>query len=80
MKIDEEESPHKYNYINKYMYNEVVPKFRTCGGLINNFSIAIELHQEYVLSLLLFIIVMNDFTELFRMKYFGIFYLLIILS
>jgi len=61
----------------KDMY-DVVANVRTCGGLTSDFSITIGLHQGSALSPFLFVIV--SLLELFRMRYRGVCYLLMILS
>ena len=53
---------------------------RTCGGITSDFSITIGLHQGSALSSFLFAIVMMSLLELFRMRYRGVYYLLMILS
>jgi len=46
----------------------VVANVRTYGGITNNFSITIELHQRSALSLFLFAIVMNGLTKAIQDK------------
>ena len=53
----------KYIDIIKDMYDGVVANVRTCGGIANNFSITIRLHQGSALSPFLFAIVMNELTR-----------------
>ena len=72
--------PIKYIEIIKNMYDRVVAKIRTCGGITSEFSITIGLHQGSILSPFLFAIVMDELTRLFRMRYRGVCYLLMILS
>ena len=69
-------------YINtiKDMYDEVVANVKTCEGITSDFSITIGLHQGSALSPFLFVIVMMSLLELFRMRYRGVCYLLMILS
>ena len=45
------------------MYNRVVANVRTCGGITNNFSITIGLHQGSALSPFLFAIMMDELTR-----------------
>ena len=63
MAIDEKRVFIKYIDIIKDMYDEVVANVRTCGGITNDLSITIGLHQESALSLFLFVIVMNELTK-----------------
>ena len=70
----------KYIDIIKDIYNGVVANVRTCGGITSDFSITIGLHQGSALSPFLFVIVMDDLLELFRMRYRDVCYLLMILS
>ena len=63
----------KYIDIIKDMYDEVVANVRTCGGITSDFPITIGLHQGSALSQFLFAIV------IFRMRYRGAWYLLMIL-
>ena len=53
---------------------------RTCGGITNDFSIIIGLHQGSALSPFLFFIVMDELTRAFKMINRGVCYLLMILS
>jgi len=53
----------KYIDIIKDMYDGVVANVRTYGGIANNFSITIRLHQGSALSPFLFAIVMNELTR-----------------
>ena len=53
----------KYVSIIKDMYEGVVTNVRTCGGLTNEFSITIEMHQGSALSHFLFAIVMDEITK-----------------
>ena len=55
--------PIKYIDIIKDMYDGVVANVRTCGGITNDFSITIGLHQGPALSPFLFAIVMDEFTK-----------------
>ena len=54
--------PVKYIDIIKDMCDGVVENIRTCGGIINDFSITIGLHQESTLGPFLFVIVMDELT------------------
>ena len=55
--------PIKYIDIIKDMYDRVVANVRTCGGITNDFSIIIGLHQGSALSPFLFSIVMDELTS-----------------
>jgi len=70
----------KYIDIIKDMYDGVVTNVRTCGGITSTFSITMGLHQGFALSPFLFVIVMDGLLELFRIRYCGVCYLLMILS
>ena len=63
MDFDEKRSPIKYIDIIRDMYDRVVVNVRTCGGITNDFSIIIGLHQESALSPFLFVIVMDKLTR-----------------
>ena len=71
--------PIKYIDIIRDMYDGVVANVRTCGDITSDFSITIGLHQGSALSPFLFVIVMDELLELFRMRYRGACYLLMIL-
>ena len=45
------------------MYERVVTNVRTCGGLMDKFSITIGVHQGSALSHFLFAIVMDEITK-----------------
>ena len=60
------EVPIKYIDIIKDMYDGVVTNVRTCGGITSDFSITIGLHQVSVLSLFLFVIVMDERTRIIQ--------------
>ena len=66
----------KYIDIIKDMYDGVVTNVRTCGGITSTFSITIG----FALSPFLFVIVMDGLLEIFRIRYRGVCYLLMILS
>ena len=53
----------KYVSIIRDMYEGVVTNVRTCGGLTDEFSITIAVHQGSTLSLFLFAIVMDEITK-----------------
>ena len=53
----------KYIDIIKDMYDGVVANVRTYGGITNDFSITIGLHQGSALSPFLFAIVMDELTR-----------------
>jgi len=53
----------KYIAIIKDIYDRIVANVRTCGGITSDFSITIGLHQGFVLSLFLFVIVMDELTK-----------------
>ena len=53
----------KYVSIIKEMYEGVVTNIRTCGGLTDEFSIIIGVHQGSTLSHFLFAIVMDEITK-----------------
>ena len=72
--------PIKYIDIIKDMYDGVVANVRTCGGITNDFSITIELHQGSALSPFLFVIVMDELTRAIQDGYCGVCYSLMILS
>ena len=72
--------PIKYIDKIKDMYDGVVANVRMCGGITSDFSITIGLHQRSALSPFLFFIEWMSLLELFRMRYPGICYLLMILS
>ena len=55
--------PLKYVSIIKDMYEGVVTNVRTCGGLTDEFSITIGVHQGSSLSPFLFDIVMDEITK-----------------
>ena len=55
--------PLKYVSIIRDMYEGVVTNVRTCGGLTNEFSITIGMHQGSALSHFLFAIVMDEITK-----------------
>ena len=71
--------PIRYIDIIKDMYDGVVTNVRTYGGITSDFSITIGLYQKFVLSPFLFVIWIS-LLELFRMRYRGVYYLLMILS
>lgn len=70
----------KYIDIIKGMYNEIVASIGTYRGLISDFSNAIRLHQRCTLSLFLHVIMMDQLTKPFRIRYLGLYHLVIILS
>jgi len=45
------------------MYDGAMPNVRTCESLTSDFSFTIGLHQGFVLSLFLFVIVMDEITR-----------------
>lgn len=47
----------------KDMYDKVVANFRICGTLTNDFFITAGLNQVSMLSPLLFVIMMDEFTR-----------------
>jgi len=53
----------KYIEIINDMYDGVVANVRTCGGITNDFSITIGLHQESALSPFLFVTVTDELTK-----------------
>ena len=53
----------KYVSIIRDMYKRVVINVKTCGGLMNKFSITIGMYQELTLNHFLFAIVMNEITK-----------------
>ena len=53
----------KYVNIIKDMYEGFVTNVRTCGGLTDEFSITIGVHQGSTLSPFLFTIVMDEITK-----------------
>ena len=53
----------KYIDIIRDMYNGVVINVRSYGGITNDFSITIGLHQESALSSFLFVILMDELTR-----------------
>jgi len=55
--------PIKYIDIIKDIYDGVVASIRSCGGITNDFSITIGLHQGSALSPFLFVIVMDELTR-----------------
>ena len=55
--------PLKYMSIIRDMYEEVVTNVRPCGGLTNEFSITIGVHQRSVLSPFFFAIIMDEITK-----------------
>ena len=55
--------PLKYVNIIRDMYKRVVTNVRTCGGLTNEFSITIGVHQGLALSHFLFVIIMDEITK-----------------
>ena len=55
--------PLKYVSIIREMYEGVVTNVRICGGLTDEFSITIGVHQGSVLSHFLFAIVMDEITK-----------------
>ena len=55
--------PLKYVSIIRDMYEGVVINVRTCGGLTNEFSITIGVHQGSILSLFLCAIVMDEIAK-----------------
>ena len=71
--------PIKYIDTIRNMYDGVGANVKTCGDITSDFFITIELHQGSALSPFLFAIVMDDLLELFRMRYRGVCYLLMIL-
>ena len=71
--------PIKYIDIIKDMYDGIVANVRTYGGITSDFSITIGLHQGSVSRPFLFAIVMMSLLELFRMRYYGVCYLLMIM-
>ena len=70
--------PIKYIDIIKDMYDGVVTNVRTCEGITSNFSITIRLHQRSALSPFLFVIVIDERTRAFIMRYRDVCYLLIL--
>ena len=72
--------PIKYINIIKDMYDGVVVNIKTCGGLTSDFSITIGLHQGFVLSPFLFVIVMDELTKTIQDGIPCVRYLLMILS
>ena len=52
----------------KDMYEGVITNVRTCGGLIDEFSITIRVHQGLTLSLFLFSIIKDEINKSIHKK------------
>ena len=48
------------------MHDEVMTNIGTWGGIVDNFPITTRLHQEWTLSLSIFILVLDVLTELIQ--------------
>ena len=53
-------------YILKIMYREVKTNVRSCGGVTENFSITMDLHQGSAQSLFLFVAALDETTRLIK--------------